>query len=310
MRHPLLRTGLLGVLAACGSDGSAADAGADACICDALNLPDGGSGREVVGTIRLLEERTVYDNNGTPRENRYATAQAYYVVDRPPRWHRDVARAGDCVLRRYTPSLCTPECTNGLCVETDVCEPFTQFQSAGPLTVAGLRVPLTMQGVDGYYYNQDPLPEELFADAAGITATLAGAAYPAHTIATEGVPAIVAAITAGKITLVPGQDHTLRWTPAAGTARVRVTLNANNRGHGMPYLGIIECDSADAAGEVTIAAALVDGFPATQAWTVCAGTDCPMSTIRRYHRGATDLGAAEAELIVGSQFNFGVDHTP
>lgn len=306
MRSHLLRAAALSAIAACGSDGGAVDAGAG----DAPD-PDGGTGRELIGSIRLFEERLVYDDAGTPRESRYGTAQAYYYVGRPPRWHREVARAGDCVLLRYTPALCTPECTAGLCVDTDVCEPFATFRSAGRLTTTGLTVPLAMDGVDGYYYAQTQVPAELFADDATITATLAGAAYPAHAVTTRGVPMMVPAITAGKITLAPGQAHVLRWTPAAADTRVRVTLNANNRGHGQPYLGIIECDSADAAGQVAIAAALVDGFPATQAWSVCAGTDCPMSTIRRYRRGATAVGdAGDAELIVGSQFNFGVEHAP
>jgi hypothetical protein len=288
---------------ACGSDPGTP--GIDA----APNI-DASTGREVIGTIHLYEERMVYDDAGTPRENRWVQGWAYYYVGRPPRWHEEVARAGECVLLRYTPSLCTPECTTGLCVETDVCEPFPTYQSAGALTLTGLAVPVTLEGADGYYYNQQVLPEDVFADDAVVTAHLSGAAYPAHAITAGGVPEIVPAITLGKIRLVAGQDHTLRWTPAAGDARVHVTINANNRGHGAPYLGIIECDSADSAGQVTIAAALVDGFPETQAWEACAGSDCPPSTIRRYRRGVTAIGDADAELIVASQFSFGVDHTP
>ena len=304
---------LLGLFAACdGGGGNAIDAidPIDAIDADPF-APDGGpTGRTVLGTIRVLEARRVFDHDGTPIENRWGSAIAYYTTDRPPRWHREVARAGDCVLLRYTPALCTPACAADLlCVDTDVCDPPTRFQPAGQLTSAGLRVPLTMDGPDGYYYAQDQLPEDVFTDDAIVTATLAGDDHRAHAITTRGVPPIVAAIELGQITLVPGQDQTVRWTPAAGGARVRVTLNSNNQGHGAPYYGIIDCDSDDGAGEVTIAAALVDGFPATRAWDSCAGSDCPPSTIRRYHRGAVDLGAGgEAELIVGSQLDFGVDH--
>jgi hypothetical protein len=120
------------------------------------------------------------------------------------------------------------------------------------------------------------------------------------------------AISDGKIT-VPypaGEDFVIAWTPAGDGGRVRVTLNSNNQGHGMPYLAIIECDVADSAGEVAIPAALLDAFPETSAWSVCAGTDCPPSTIRRYHRDGWPIGDdQEVVLEVGSQVDFGVDHT-
>lgn len=298
----MMALALLGA-AACsdgGGGGGAVDAGGDA--------PDGVAMPMLRGSIRVLEETLVYDDGGTPRVQRYGTAGAAFVTGRLPRWHQEVMRSNDCVLRRYVPSLCEPACDDGLCIATDVCEPFPTYQSAGAMTVTGLAQALSMAGTDGFYQPEAPLPEELFADGATVTATLAGGAFPAHAVTAGGVPAIAAAIVDGKITLAPGRDHVLRWTPADDGSRVQVTLNANNRGHGAPYEAIIECDAPDDAGQVTIPAAQVDGFPETAAWEVCAGSDCPRSTIRRYRRGTTAVGDAEVELVVGSQLNFGVIH--
>lgn len=67
-------------------------------------------------------------------------------------------------------------------------------------------------------------------------------------------------------------------------SRLRLTLNANNRGHGAPYQGIIECDIDDARGEVTIAKSLIVAFQSTHRWEICVGNDCPPSTVARYRR--------------------------
>lgn len=287
------------LLAACGDAGGGARDGGT----------DGGQPREVVGTIDVAEQRYVYVDTGPPMESLSAAVRATFFDGRPPRWHREVARAGACVLWRYTPSLCEPACTDGLCVEADVCEPWPARVAAGRLTITGLAVAIQLAGTDGFYYPDSALPPALFADDATVTADLAGGGgYPALTLTTTGVPAIRPVMPDGKLTLLAGQDFSLRWTPAGGASRVRLTLNSNNQGHGAPYLGIIDCDVDDAAGEVTVAAALIDGFPMTRAWAVCVGSDCPPSTLRRYHRAVVPVGERDVELVVASEVAFGVDH--
>ncbi len=309
MRHAHVRSvataalaALALALAACGDDGGAAPPDA------AIDAPPG-QAREVIGGIDIAEQRHLYVDEGAPAESRSASVRAAFYDGRPPRWHREVMRAGACVLKRYTPSLCEPACTTGLCVEPDVCEPFPSLVAAGRLLIDGLAVAIRIAGADGFYYPDNQLPTDLFADAATITAELiGGGGIPGLTLTTTGVPPLGFSLPFNRLTLLPGRDATVAWTPAAGDARIHLTLNANNLGHGMPYLGIIECDVADAAGEVTIAAALIDGFPETQAWTFCAGSDCPPSSIRRYHRATTPVGDRDVELTVASEVTFGVEH--
>ncbi|MBK9036729.1 MAG: hypothetical protein IPL61_36680 [Myxococcales bacterium] len=288
--------------AACGDHASPADV--DAAV-DAPPGPDGGVGGPVLGTVRVLEDRWINPDDGavTP----FANVLAYYFDGPTLRWHKEVARAGACVLKTFTPASCDPGCADSVCVDTDVCQRAPRFHGAGLLTITGGVAPLTLTGPAGYYQPMTQLAPELFADDATVTATLAGDAVPAHALAARGVPALVATL-GDRVTLTPGEDHTVRWTPAAGDARVRLTINANNVGHGAPYAAIIECDVADSAGEITIAAALVDAFPPTNAWTVCAGSDCPPSTLRRYHQAVVAIPGGDAELTVGSQLTFGVDH--
>ncbi|MDQ3341341.1 MAG: hypothetical protein M4D80_39810 [Myxococcota bacterium] len=268
--------------------------------------PDAPSGveRPVRGTIEVLETRHLGDGGF-----RSSQVSARFFDRLPPRWHREAMRAGACVLRLYSSSFCSPACTSGLCAD-GTCERFPDLVSGGRLTVKGLAVGMQIDPTDGLYFPSSTPPPDLFGDSATVTASLAGAKLPAMMLSTRGVPALVAAIQNGMIT-VPypaGQDFAVRWTPAAGGARVRLTLNANNEGHGLPYLGIIECDAPDSAGEITIPAALLDAFPETNPSPICAGTDCPPSLLRRYQRATHAIGDHDIELIVGSELQFRVEH--
>ena len=300
---PTLSTLLLAALAC--SDGPAATPDATT---DAPADGDAGVGAPALGTITVLEDRWINPDDG----NAFASGRVlgYYLDAAPIQWHREEARVGDCALKRFTPASCTPACSGDqVCVATNTCQTSPGFHGAGRLTLTGLAAPLSLADTGGYYSPTDVIPSELFADGATVTATLAGGAVPGHTVTVGGVPPLVAAI-GDKRTLTPGAAHTITWTPAGGDARVALAINANNRGHGAPFEAIIACDVPDSAGSITIAAALVDAFPETRAWTVCAGSDCPPSVLRRYRRATAAIPGGVVELIVGSQVSFGVDHLP
>jgi len=294
----------LAVVAACGGGGNAAidappaaDAG-----------PDGGMPRQVIGGIDVREDRIVTDF-GAPMETRRADVSGELFQDPPVGFHTQTMASGACVLLEFTPAFCDPFCADGVCIDPGVCQPWPIRVSGGRLDLAGLTEAVSIDPQDGYYY-AGVLPDELFADDAHVVATLAGADLPSMTLATEGVVALETAIPSAGIKLEPGQDHLVAWTPAGG-GRIRLTLNSANQGHGQPYLAIIECEADDANGQLTIPAALVDGFPATTPAQICVGHDCPLSRIRRYHRGTAPIGADRAvELVVASQVSFFVEHQP
>lgn len=274
---------------------------------DAGPTPDGppGADRPVVGGVSIVESR------GTSGGQTFTSGQltAVFYDGHGPRWHREAMRAGACVLRTFTPSSCPTACTDGLCI-SGVCESFPAVVSAGRLTMSGLAVTVSITPSSNFY-ESPPLPPELFGDTAMVSAQLAGGVMPAMSLSTRGVPPLATAIASGKIT-VPnpaGQAFPVRWTPTSDPdARIRLTLNSNNQGHGQPFLAIIECDAPDSAGQIDVPAALLDGFPETMAWEVCAGTDCPFSTIRRYHRATHPIGDQDVELVIASEQLFGIEH--
>jgi hypothetical protein len=227
-------------------------------------------------------------------------------------WQLETMRAGSCRLLEHEPVFCTA-CA-GVCVAPEVCEPYPDHASAGDLTFAGLRgPPLTLQPSPYWYASQGQLPADAVADDATVTVTATGAAVPAFTVAAAAVPPLdpaVAPIADDELHLADGADRTVTWSaaaPADPTLRVRVTLNANNQGHGNPYAAVIECDAAD-VGALTISASLIEAFPTTTRHEACEGSDCPVSTITRYRRGSVDVEGVPVDLIVASQRSFWVVH--
>lgn len=298
---------VLVVVAGCGGDDSGNN-DPDATPQD--GAPDSSVVRERAGTIEVFEDRWLHTADAGGGETLSGQIGARFYDGREPQYHREMMRAGDCALKTYQNASCTPACTTGLCVDTNVCEPFATYVSAGRLTITGLRTAVQIDPMQNWYYPESQLPNDLFADNATVMASLAGATFPAHSVMTSGVAPLAPAITDGKVVApYPATaDTVVTWTPSGGDERVRLTLNANNRGHGQPFVAIIECDVADSAGRVAIAPAIMNAFPETDAWYICAGTDCPPSKLVRYRRGATLVGEREVDLVVGSSVTFGIEH--
>lgn len=287
-----------------GTSGSAGDGG---------HAGSGGTGGSapVAGVIAVSEGSGVYDDGGVFTPYRYGRVEARFFDGTEPTWHEEILREGACRLLEYQPGFCEEFC-DGVCVGDNDCQPWPTYLSAGTLELSGLSTSLALEPDDfNQYYPMNVLPEELFSDDARVEVRASGADLPALDIEVTAVPALTAAIVDGFITLTPGEDHELTWTAMpASEALVKVTLNANNRGHGQPYAAILECEAPEAAASVVIPRALVDRFPETENWQVCAGSDCPRSTIARYREASTTLPTGRIVLRVSSVVEFGVVHRP
>ena len=297
--------------AACGASSAAS---VDAAAVDAwsIDAPPGEPQFEQGprrGRVEVMQVRGV-DGQPAPAEAQamFATTPTslqfvFYARVGVMHWQAEVMRSGECRLLEPTPAFCTA-CT-GVCVATETCEPYPSYASAGGLTFTGLVVdpfalaPMILGGQPYWYASQGGLGTGGFAATTTVAVRAAGDAVPAFALATPAVAPLVDDLVS-PLTLTPGQDAEVTWRPAAGDARVRLRLNANNTGHAAPYHAIIECDSPD-DGHIAIDRALIDRFPRTVDLGACVGSDCPPSTLTRYRVAAIDVGGAPVELVVGAR---------
>lgn len=222
-------------------------------------------------------------------------------------FHAETARAGDCRVLEPHPGTCRT-CT-GICVGPETCAPYPVYASAGGLELAGGgdSVILRRDPLDGRY--QTRVRDEPFAPGATVTATAAGDEVAGFTAAARGVTPLVAELPAdGKLRL--GAEPTVRWTPADPGARVRLTLNGDGVWHGGHYLAIIECEVDDAAGAITVPAALMARFPDTTYLESCSFSKCAFSHLARLGRGTAVAGDGAVELRVEHRQHVWAIHDP
>ncbi len=293
-------------VAACGDDGQTDVDGAP--VADAAPVIDGNPDplfTRTAGTISVLES----EYRSEEEDFRYSRVSAFFAAAPPPLYHTETMRVGSCRLLEFEPASCEPFC-DGICVDTNVCEPFPTYSHVGSIVMDGLNVPVDLIAdmPYNYYYPRNlPIPEDLFAHGAEISATASGNELPGFSVSTVGVGDLVPDFTGYNVTGDNGADYTFTWTPGGGDARVRLTLNSPNEGHGQPYSAIIECDGPD-NGSLTIAREIIEAFPETQGLAICVSIDCPPSTLVRYQRGLVEVGQLEFELVVGSRVEFGIVH--
>jgi hypothetical protein len=212
----------------------------------------------------------------------------------------EIVSSGDCtVYRRPTPS-CPAGCGADACVADNQCAPYAVFASAGDLTITGLREPATLVP-SPFGYTMPPLPDDLFADDAAIHVAAAGAALPAFTADVGGVAPLALALS-GAVELRDGEDEIIRWTSAAGGARIQLALALG--WHGAPWTDLLLCETAD-DGELVVPAAAVNAMPYFE-----VGFAQSPSWIARFRRAWVTTPAGPIEIIAASQLPLGLTHLP
>lgn len=229
-------------------------------------------------------------------------------LDARPRYHALHLESGECRMWTYHVEACDDGCVGtGICDAEGTCIPYPEHVSAGDVTVGSQTLTDTEYG----YIDEGGLPgadlvdpgETLAASAAG------GADVGAFALEAEGVEPIAMELEIGgeegedSLILEPGGDRTITWEPASGDARVRLELLTDNSGHGMPVHEVIECESAD-DGSITVPQAMIDALPAKAYQNICAGSDCPPSSLTRFTEDRKTVGDHDVALRVGFQHYF------
>ena len=308
---------LLLLLVACGGDDDGAGDGGDGGDADGAPEADGGGGGGDGPRDRVEGDLSVYE--GRFGEGETANDWSYLLasfVDPRPRYMTLEMESGACRMWSYQPGGCG-ECT-GLCDAEGECVPFPTQLSAGVVTFAGMNGgEVEMEPTEYGYFLDTAIPPDLFGADSEVTVSAAGGAdVDAFSLTAGGVDPIgIDLVAQGEgenqdtLRLEDGANLTLSWEPARPGTRVRLEINSNNQGHGLPVDSMIECE-ADDDGSLTVPRAMIEAFPDKGYQNICAGTDCPPSSLTRYRWDRAAVGDLEVELRVEFRAQFIVVHEP
>jgi hypothetical protein len=166
--------------------------------------------------------------------------------------------------------------------------------SAGTVTITGVSSTLTLtHGAFGYTL-ADPLPDDLFADAATISVTATGDEVAAFSVSVGGVTPMVSPYVDATLGLVAGQAYALTWTPGSTDARIQFLVNWNDICHAGAERYVLQCDVAD-TGAFTVPAAITGALPAN--FEQCG------AQLRRFRRAV--VPGRDIELVVATGDFFG-----
>jgi hypothetical protein len=264
--------------------------------------------RTLQNQVAILETRFA--------DNDYGQVWAAFASEVDTGNYTEAMRVGNCRLLTSTAEYCqTIPCT-GWCID-EVCHEYPTYRDAGRITMAGLTESISMTYQSGYYQPDNfPVPTDLFRAGDPITATGAGAAFPAFSVQATGVETLAPDLTgacSNEWHIDRGQDAVLSWDSPVVGSRVRAWMPSRNNGHGLPSQAVVECEGPD-TGAFTIPSAMIDAMPdflETDGCegVGCVGIDCPPSTLERYATGRATAGSEEVVLRLSSQTTFYVYDT-
>lgn len=216
--------------------------------------------------------------------------------------------AEPCRLLTYAPGFCE-DCADGLCTPQDECRSFPQTVDLGTVTIEGLRFPAPLEESYGFYYYNMFITGDIFDVGASIELQASGSDdISAFSLSATGVERLPTFLEDGVLTLQDGGDQIVQWSTSATDSRVRLTVSTPNQAHGLPVAARIECDAPD-HGQIVIPQSIVEAFPAMpRTPDICAGHDCPFSSLVRYTRDQRSVDGHYPALVVGSMLLFPAEH--
>lgn len=176
------------------------------------------------------------------------------------------AQAGDCSLEVPHFPLCDPRCGAGTaCVGDNVCEAEPTAIGVGAVTLAGADTasgPVDIELMKiGTTYQPSADVDVAYppsAEGAELVLTATGEEHGGFEIRTKGI-APLEVMADGPLVLAPEQALNVAWVPSGPGATSTVGTVVDISHHG-GIKGRIVCESADASGQLEIAAPLVTGL--------------------------------------------------
>jgi hypothetical protein len=301
----LVALGLALALTACGGDDDDASDGVDA-----SPGPDGAVGVDEPAAGQFVLAEVHFGDDV------YTVGQAFgTIVDPRPRYHTLADESPACKRWTFEVGDCGGYC-DGVCSPEGECLPHPTQLSAGDVSLTSPGADLVLRHESYGYYNTEIVSPEIFAPGDRVALDAAGGDdVAAFSLETAGVEAIDLPLEVGgedgadALRIEDGGDLVLTWSPAVQGARVRLEILSNNVGHGFPVDAMIECE-ADDTGRIAVPRAMVEAFPDKPYQNICAGSDCPPSSLTRFRADRVEVGGREIELRASAVRQFIVVHEP
>jgi len=165
---------------------------------------------------------------------------------------------GDCTIWRRENPFCDGGCDPGFTCDLDgTCVEYPTNEAVGTVSIAGLVADVTMEPVEpGATYFDTSLPNPPWTTGEVTTLSSGGGAHAEFTL--HGVTPVDMSLEQADWLLVPGEDLTVTWVPAADGSRTEVALGLRIDQHGLTP-STLNCVFAD-TGTGTVPSSVLDAL--------------------------------------------------
>ena len=164
-------------------------------------------------------------------------------------------RVGDCAIYAFTPTLCEPACSSGICIES-VCHSYPETKPIGNITldVAGVETSVAPSQFGSYYV--DTIGSVVPGDKIGVSHA-GGSSVAAFDVDITAVAPMTG--TFEDLVAQDGTDLTISWDPASSDfPGDQVVVHLDSDHHGLS--AYIECVVPAPATSATIDKTLIDAI--------------------------------------------------
>ncbi len=231
-----------------------------------------------------IQDESIFDPMRQGFEIRLGDGGGYLwggvLSGRPPSFHKESERIGDCRLLTYKAASCPSSCEGDAQCFNGECVFMPSSVSMGALTVrdsSGFQMEVPPRD-DNLYYMKDE--SFRFEEGKWVSISLSVSNAPVELITCAPPPVIEeTSFTDLLDARGNGADAVLRWTETDSAARIYLRMTTCIGSHGGISPVEIECEGRD-KGELTIPGSFLDALDCPECWT---HGNCGEHELIRYH---------------------------